>query len=60
MLFVSFNYVVSPIITQLRDKAQNYQYHSNRPQHVIVLPDGSFPLPAIASPYQPAVILSSL
>ena len=39
---------------------QNYQYHSNRPQHLIPLSDCAFPLPAIASPYQPAVIIRSL
>jgi len=36
---------------------QNYQYNSNCPQHVILLSHCSFPLPAIASPYQPAVII---
>jgi hypothetical protein len=29
---------------------QNYQYYSNGPQHVILLPDGTFTLPAAVSP----------
>jgi hypothetical protein len=37
---------------------QHDEYYSNRPQHLSLLPDCSFPLTAIASQYQPALIIS--
>ena len=40
-------------------RPQHYEYNSNRPQHLILLHDCSFPLPAISSQYQPAMIIQS-
>jgi hypothetical protein len=46
------NKITHRIATYRPQQPQNYQYHSNRPQDVILLSDCLFPLPAIASPYQ--------
>jgi hypothetical protein len=39
---------------------QHYQYNSNRPKHVILLSDYSFPFQAFASPFQTALMISSM
>jgi hypothetical protein len=40
-------------------RPQHYQYNGNRPQHLILPPDCSFPLTAISLQYQPAMITQS-
>jgi hypothetical protein len=40
------NKITHRIATHQPQQPQNYQYHSNGPQHLSLLPDGSFALPA--------------
>jgi hypothetical protein len=54
------NKITQRIAGDQPQQPQNYQYYSNCPQHMILLSDCLFPLPAITSPYQPAVIIQSL
>jgi len=54
------NKVTHRIATHQPQQPQNYQYDGNRPQHVILLPDCSFPLPAIASPFDGHPVLYPL
>jgi len=44
------NKITKRIAAHQPQQPQNYQYDSDRPQHMILLSDCSFPLPAIASP----------
>jgi hypothetical protein len=48
------------IATHQPQQPQKYQDNSNRPQHLILLSDGSFLLPAIASPCLPELIKQSM